>query len=310
MEAVAPGIPWPKRARRALRAGLILGIVRLYGLLPFGFAVALGRGFGRLAWGLLPRYRGLALRHLALAFPERSEAERARIGRDSFAHLGACVAEIAQERRVQRHLEQLVELPAPARQVLADALAEGRGALVITGHVGNWELLARRIAREFAGVHVVARPLNAPALTEAVDAYRARGRLVTLWRGRPGMMKDMLRVFRDNGLLGLLIDQDTRVQSVFVPFFGREASTPRAAGDLAVRTGAPLVAAFIRRRADGTHVINARRVTLPPGGEREADGVALTAAATLAIEEAIRAAPEQWVWMHERWKTRPEEEQP
>lgn len=300
-----PPVPWPKRVRRMLRARLILGVLFLLSLLPLGVSRGFARLLGGLAFVLSGRDRRRALSNLRRAFPEKSEAERRRIARDSFRHLGECLMEVVRERAIDRRIDELVEIPNAGLATLRAALDEGRGAVVVTGHVGNWELLARRIAREGIPVSVVARELNAPLLTDAMDGYRRRGGVTTLWRGRPNTTKAMLRVFRENGLLGLLIDQDTRVQNVFVPFFGRMAATPRAAGDLCVRTGAPLLAAFIHREG-GKHRISLHRVEVPRTGDRDTDSLALTRAATLAIEQAVRAHPEQWVWMHERWKTRPE----
>ena len=105
------------------------------------------------------------------------------------------------------------------------------------------------------------------------------------------------------GAVGILIDQDTKVAGHFVPFFGREAFTPRAAGDLAARLGCPMIFGCCVRVAPGLHRMVLRPVTVPRTGDREADSLALTAAATRAIEEEIRKRPEQWVWMHERWRT-------
>jgi KDO2-lipid IV(A) lauroyltransferase len=302
----AASVPWPKRLRRAVRARLVLGLVRAIGLLPRELALALGRGLGWLAFVLLHGERRRALEHLAGAMPELAGPARRRIARDAFVNLGACAAEVAQLERLDPVLPAYVELPDEARALLAAALEHGRGAVLVTAHLGNWELLARRLAREFAGLAVVAREMQAASHLEAMEALRSSGGVRTLWRGRPGATREMLRVFRENRMLGLLIDQDTKVQSVFVPFFGRLASTPRAAGDLSVRMGAPLIGAFIQRRADGGHRIEARLISAATTGDREADGAALTAAATRAIEEAIRARPHEWVWMHRRWKTRPE----
>lgn len=306
MEAVAPAIPWPKRTRRAIRAAIVLSLIRFWGWLPLSIAAALGRFGGSVAWRVAGKYRRLALEHLAIAFPALSPAERERIGLDCFRHLGWCAAEIAQEKRLDANLESYVTFEPGAEELLREAVSAGKGTIVITGHVGNWELLARRIARLHEPTRVVARTMNSPGLTAAMDAYRARGRIITLWRGQPTLGREMLATFRDNGLLGLLIDQDTRVQNVWVPFFGKLAATPRAAGDLAARSGAPLLAAFPRRRPGGGHVIAVSRVSAELTGKREHDSVALTAACTRAIEDAIRRSPAEWVWMHERWKTLPE----
>jgi KDO2-lipid IV(A) lauroyltransferase len=190
--------------------------------------------------------------------------------------------------------------------VLEAALSRGRGVVVVSGHVGNWELLALRVARSgIARASAVAKETSDSRMTALLEEFRAANGLHSIWRGQDGAAKQILRSLRDGEILGLLIDQDTRVQSVFVPFFGRSAATPRAAADLALRTGAGVVCAFCQRTRDGRYRISMQELGFQPGGDREADVRELTAAMTRQIEEAIRRSPEQWVWMHRRWKTQP-----
>ena len=117
--------------------------------------------------------------------------------------------------------------------------------------------------------------------------------------------REMLRFLKSGGMLGVLIDQDTNVGGHFVPFFGRPAFTPRAAGDLAARLNAPMVFGCAHRLAGNMHSIVLRRVDVARTGDRETDSLALTAAATKMIEDEIRANPSEWVWMHPRWRTPP-----
>jgi Kdo2-lipid IVA lauroyltransferase/acyltransferase len=297
-------IPWHKRLRRNIRGAWIGFGLLLLGLLPMRLAVAVGRAGGVIAYCLIWPQRRLAMQHLRIAFPDLAPAEHRKLAIEAFRHLGWSVAECAKSRFVRRRIEELVELPERDRAVLRDALAENRGAVLVSGHIGNWELLGQRLAVE-APVTVVARELNASLLNYMVERYRLAGKVRTLWRGSPNVLREMLRVFRDNGMLGLLIDQDTKVRSIFVPFFGRAASTPSAAGDLCVRTGAPLLATFIHRRPHGRHVISVERIRVDLSGDSETDSRNLTAAATAAIEQAIRQHPAQWVWLHRRWRTQP-----
>ncbi|HEY0839807.1 MAG TPA: lysophospholipid acyltransferase family protein, partial [Vulgatibacter sp.] len=167
----------------------------------------------------------------------------------------------------------------------------------------NWELLFRRIVTSGRPAYAVGAELSHGGLTAIVEKVRGPGR--TIWRGAEGASRKLLRAFREDAFLAMLIDQDTKVQGVFVPFFGHLAHTPRAAADLARRTGAGVVTVFIHRKPGGGHRIAARRIEWTPGADADRDAVALTAAMTAAIEEAIRASPHEWVWMHRRWKTRP-----
>ncbi|WP_350356873.1 lysophospholipid acyltransferase family protein, partial [Escherichia coli] len=142
-----------------------------------------------------------------------------------------------------------------------------------------------------------------------MGSFRARGGVRSIWRGQEGAARAMLRALRSGEILGILIDQDTRVQSLFVPFFGELAATPRAAADLAIRPGASVVTGFCHRVGEG-YQLSMEEVPVPQAGDREAAALELTAALSSRIEAAIRRTPEQWVWMHQRWKTRPPTDAP
>jgi KDO2-lipid IV(A) lauroyltransferase len=276
------------------------------GRLPAGVARHLGDALGGLAFRLLLRERRKALESLAIAFPEKSESERRALGLECFRHLGRCAFELACLNEMPSSLDSWVEWPAADRQRLERAVAQGRGVVLATGHVGNWEVLGQCLARsKIATLSAVARPTTDPRLTLWVDGLRMEGGLRSLWRGTDGAAKSILRALRSGEMLALLIDQDTDVQSVFVPFFGRPAATPRAVADLVLRTNAPVMVAFCLRKPDGVYRVSIDEVSFEPTGEREVDVVSLTARLTARIEEAIRRAPEQWVWMHRRWKTQP-----
>ncbi len=301
-----PQPPLAKRLKRFLRYCLLRAAVGGIGLLPARAAGLLGEAFGAAAFRLARGERRKALDSLAIAFPEQSESERRRIAFESFRHLGRSAFEMACLRKMESSLDAWIEWPAADRERLERAVALGRGVVLVTGHVGNWELLGQCVARsKIAPLSAVARETTDPRLTAFVNAFRAEGGLYSLWRGGDGAAKSILRSLRAGELLAMLIDQDTSVQSVFVPFFGKLAATPRAAADLVLRTGAPVLVTFCQRKKDGTYRVSIDEVSFEPTGEREADVVSLTARLTAHIEEAIRRAPAQWVWMHRRWKTQP-----
>ncbi|MCI0573426.1 MAG: lipid A biosynthesis acyltransferase [Myxococcaceae bacterium] len=274
-------------------------------LLPLAWAQALGEGLGLLGYRMARGERRKALASLSVAFPSLPDGEREALARASFRHLGRMALELACVKRVDARQEALVALPAEDRAVLEAAFARGRGVVFVTGHVGSWELLGRCLARAGFPIRAIGKETSDPRLTRLLERFRAEGGVRTIWRGQPGAAVAILRALRSNELLGLLIDQDTRVQSVFVPFFGRPAATPRAAADLALRTGAAVVVGFCTRQVDGTYRVSVREVARPEGLEAEDAAVALTASLTQHIEDAIRRDPVQWVWMHQRWKTRP-----
>lgn len=294
-----------KRIKRFIRYHLLHALFRLVGSLPLRVAKRLGAAIGSVAFVLAAGERRKALASLAIAFPEKTQAERLAIARDCFRHLGTCASEICAIRRIDADIERYVELPSADRDILRAALAEGRGVVFVTGHVGNFELLARRIAKAGFPCQTIAREASDRRMSALIARMRESGGLKVIWRGRDGAVRDMLRALKKGEILGLVIDQDTKVQGVFVDFFAVKAFTPRAAADLTLRTGAAMVAGFAFRREEGGHRITLSRIPAPASGDREADCIALTQAATSAIENAIRQAPHAWVWMHQRWKTRP-----
>lgn len=299
--------PLRKRIKRYLRYLLIRWTLFWLSLWPLALASRVGRAFGALAFALAGGERRKALESLETAFPNLSAEERHRLAKRCFQHLGQAAFEVACIRQIDRRMDELVEWPADSRRVLDEALAEKRGVVFITGHVGNWELLARRVALAGYPAQSIAKETSDPNLTALVEKFRREGKVGSIWRGQGGAAKHMLRALKEGEILGLLIDQDTNVQNVFVPFFGKLAATPRAAADLALRTDAAVVVGFCQRQGEAPRYrLSMKRVRLEQKtGDKDADATALTALMSREIEAAITATPEQWVWMHRRWKTRP-----
>jgi KDO2-lipid IV(A) lauroyltransferase len=297
-------LPLAKRVKRRLRFFLLQPVLFVVGRLPLKLAQRAGDAFGALAFLVARGEVAKALRSLARAFPEKSDAERRLLAKACFRHLGRVAFEAAVAPRLSAaEFDGLVEVPKDVRSMLLRAHAEGRGVVAVTGHVGHWELLGWAFVRQGIPLHVIARDNVDARLTGLVDGFRAQGGVRSILRGRPGAAVGMLRALRRGDALGLLIDQDTRVQSVCVPFFGTLASTPRAPADLTLRTGAATVVVFLQRGADGRYHFSGTQLSVERTGNDETDVLALTKAYSQAIETAVRRAPEQWVWMHQRWKT-------
>ena len=301
-------VPLHKRVRRTLRSRVIAFLLRLVALIPLGPVLRLGRAGGALAYRLLGQTRRLALHHLALAFPEKPEAERRDIARRMFMHLGCSAMEITSIASYQERFADYIRMREP--EVLRAAVAKGKGIVFVTGHLGNWELMARLVAKLGAPVSAVAKRGGDERLMGLIERWRADGGVATLWREDPSTARALLRVFKEGRVLGLLVDQDTKVQGVWVPFFGRPAYTPRAPADLALRTGAPILVGTSHRpteRAGDGLVFEVTEVPYDPApADREAEVLRITAACQALLEDAIRRHPADWVWMHERWKTQPE----
>lgn len=290
-----------KHHKRAAVFLVLRALMLLVTLLPERAVRALGVAVGALAGRVARRDRARAERQLRTVLPEL-DAQATTTA--MFQHLGQTVAELVWLSKDASALARWVELPAASRDVLDAALADarGRGVIAVSAHLGNWELLPQCLAQAGYPVSTIARENANATLDQWVVALRARGGVTTIRRGAGSTTaREILRALKSGHLFALLVDQDTKVQSTLVPFFGRLASTPIAAAELALRSGRPVVVGFIRR--EGTrHVVTVERVPVSEGD----DVTALTARLSARIEHHVRRAPEQWVWLHHRWNRTPE----
>jgi len=298
--AESESIPAPQRP---LRGALLERFGRLLDLqisrLEWEDAQAAGRAIGRLGWAAARRDRRRTLDHLAIAFPDAAPEARRRLARASFLHFGCMLAEALWI--ASRGAEEVLRrVRFEGWNEIERARATSRPMLVVTGHCGNWELLAAALNARGLGMAVVARELDDPGLNTRLLALRERFGTRTILRGTPGAARQLLKTLRAGGALGMLIDQDTKVEGVWVDFFGRPAYTPVGAADMALRLGATVLPTFIQRLADGSHLAHVEPPLALPS-----DPTAATAAMTAAIEAQIRRVPEQWVWLHRRWRRQP-----
>jgi KDO2-lipid IV(A) lauroyltransferase len=193
----------------------------------------------------------------------------------------------------------------PGQDNLRTALAAGKGVVYVTGHIGNWELCGGVIAQHFP-LSVVAAPIEPEPLNVLLVRLREQTGMKIILRGKPGASRQLIRIFKENRILGLLIDQDTDVEGAFVDFMGRPAWTPTAAASMALKFNAPVVFGYTRRGRNNRHtVIVEGPLELIRTNDLEQDVIANTALFNRKIEECIMREPEQWVWMHRRWRKQP-----
>lgn len=298
------GIRAQKLLRLLLRAGLSCFRLLLRWI-PWNAGLRLGAGLGAAAYVLLRRERRRALDQLQQALAgERSSEECRRIAFHSFCNLGRTFFEVLNLDRLNRaDLERMVRFE--GEDSLKAAASLGRGVVFVTGHIGNWEMMGLAVAMRYP-VAVVAAPIYDPQVEEIMIRLRASHGIDTLVRDSPGYLKRLIAMLRRGGIVGLLIDQDTKTDGVFVPFFHRQAYTPSGAASLAFRTGAAVVVGFIVREGRDRHrVIVHGPLVLPRSGDNVQEVRDETARFTKMIEDQIRKTPEQWIWMHRRWKTLP-----
>lgn len=300
-----------KWSKRFVRNFLLL-LLKLLGfftrLLPWRLGVHFGGLLGMLAFYLLKRERRRSHEGLQVAFgKEKSEQALNTIARKNFCNLGKGLIEILNLHTLKKEqLKKFVSLE--GEEYLKAATEAGKGVILITGHIGNWELMAAALSMRGYRLHVIAAPLYDPRIDELIIRLRADFKVETISRGSPSSSRKILSVLKSKEILGLLIDQDTRVGGVFVNFFNKKAHTPAGAAQLALRSGAATMMCFVTRLPDDRHRITVEKpMLLYRSGDKEADIKNNTAMFTARIEEHIKQYPEQWVWMHRRWRTKPEE---
>lgn len=270
--------------------------------LRYETVLALGAVLGWL-WAALPVRRRLILENLAAAFPERDAAWRRRTLRACTRHFAIVGLELFWLPRLTAEwVRERIDVVDPG--LPAELLARGRGLIGVGGHFGNWEVMGAATALLGVPVSYIVKRIHDPALDELVDGCRRAHGIETMTTREAG--RGVLRHFARGRLVAFLSDQDARSKGVFVPFFGREASTPRGAAVYALRLGVPVLFVSCRRRPGGRFEIEFLEVPVEPEWTNdEASVQALTARCTALLEERVRRDPEQWFWMHRRWKTRP-----
>ncbi len=258
---------------------------------------------GWVAYRVFNQYRQLTLTHLGMAFPEKTPDEIRRLARRMFVMLGKNGGETirATHVRTQDDIEKFVKVE--GWHNAEKPRSEGRGVIFLPNHMGAFELMVTYVALRGFKPMVIGTAQKDPRLNELLRNYRNAHGAIPVERGKETFR--LIKGLKQNGSTAVLIDQDTKVKSRFVNFFGIPASTPIGAAVLAMKTGAAVIPAYIYLGTDGfQHMTVLPEITLDLTGDEETDLVHNTQKFTDYIEKVVREHPEQWVWMHERWKTK------
>jgi len=285
-------------------------LVRVLALLPASGARGVGIVLARTVYLLHGRLRRVGMRNLQLAFPQLAASERRRVLRGVFTSLGRQLADFCRFPRY--HRENISQLAIyDGFENFERAEARGKGVLFLTAHFGGWEISSFMHALHGHPLHILVRQLDNPYLDRMVTRYRTLSGNRTI--PKQDFARSMLAALRAGEIVGILMDQNmTPEQGVFVDFFGNPACTSTLMARMALRTEAAVVPAFCL----WDPALRRYRVRFEPAmetirtGNEEADMVANTAAYTKVIEDYARRYPEQWLWVHRRWKTRPPGERP
>jgi len=275
-------------------------LVHLLQALPSGIVDALARGVAACAYALGIRRR-VTLDNLAHAFPERSVEERRALARAAYGNMARAVVDALRTLGASR-AQLLAEVEVDDFGPVERALAAGKGLVVATAHLGSWEMFGAAMAQRVP-LHAVVRPLRGGLNARLVEARERAGLRLIPARGA---LTGMVAALRKNEVVAMLLDQAIGGKhALFVPFFGRPAATSPALSMAALRTGAPTLVVVALREKGRLRFRVEGPFAVTDTGDRRRDLRDHTARVTAALERIIREAPEQWLWLHRRWKLAP-----
>ena len=289
-----------------LQFAAVWAVVKFLGALPRPVARAVASSVACAAFAVLPKLRKTADFNLQLAFPDWSEKHRRAVRRKMVRNLGWMAAEFARlPKYTKENIEQFVILD--GHENFLTGKQRGKGVLYLTGHIGAWELSSFAHALYGFPLHYMARPIDNPRIDAFVNRYRCLSGNQPIFKNESA--RAMLKILKEQGTVGILADQNTMPQEgVYVDFFGTLACTSTGIARVALHTDAAVVPGYVfwdpgirkyRLRFE-------QPVELSRTGDAARDIQENTARFTKIIEEIVRQHPEQWVWLHARWKTRPE----
>lgn len=295
-----------QRVRRGITYGLAVSFVRLFNFLPRRACLFISSWLGLLASRLLPRDRYKAMRHLALVYGDSLSIERRRtIVRHLYINAARNIADVI---RFRDHFSDEIRplVTVEGLEHFQRAIERGKGLIGITGHIGNFELVAAWVASSGFKTAVIGRRMYDERLDRLLLENRKETGIVNI--ATTDSPRVIVKWLKEGGALGVLIDNDSmRVRGMHVPMFNRLANTPIGQSVLGLRTGAAFVPMACVRTGDNRYRLIIRpEVTIEPSGDQDRDVYQITLACTREIERFILEFPDQWIWFHNRWHTRPE----
>jgi KDO2-lipid IV(A) lauroyltransferase len=279
-------------------------IIVVFCSIPLRTRRALFRALLLLFYHISARYRFITLHNLTLSFPEKKMSEIVRIAKKAFMNLGTMAAEFFEIPSLaeENGFERLIKVE--GAENFRMAVAKNKGILCYASHLGNWEIMAAYFGSRMKRANMVFQALGNTTLEGLVAWERKYTGNTLISKG--GATKKILRLLKENEVIGIMLDQNvSRRKGVFVNFFGRPACTTTGFAALALQTGAPVLPAFIVRQEDGTYLfIIKEEAEIIRTGDYERDIFENTKRFTKTIEDMVRRYPDQWLWLHQRWKTK------
>lgn len=290
------------RVEYFLLRGVIFGLQHT----SWDVAAKIGGFLGRIGYSPLGIRRRVVERQIAAAFPEMSDSEVRESSAQAYRHLGQSAIETALLPSLTR--QQLIDMveDAPGFELIEKAAAEGNGIILITGHLGNWELAGAYVAARGIPIDAIVRGQSNPLFEAYVNRTRAAIGMTVVHDQQA--VRRTPRSFKEGRAVAFVADQGViGLASTFVPFFGRPAKTPRGAAVFAVKYRIPTLFVAVIRKPNGRYSFNVQPIDIPDTGSREQDVDTIVADYTLMLEEWVRKAPSQYFWHHRRWRRQPDD---
>jgi KDO2-lipid IV(A) lauroyltransferase len=288
-----------------IQYGALRALIALLSLVSWRVASGAGAALGRLGYWPLRVRRRVAEKQIADSFPEKTPAERRAITIGAYKNLGRVGVETALASRLDARAALDLFHPPVGWEYLEGPTSKGQGVILVSGHLGNWELGAAYVAARGLKVSAVVRGQSNKLFENYINRSRHRLGWNTIWDG--DATRGIPRAIRDGHVVPLLADQGVLgLSSIFVPFFGRLARTPQGPAVFALRLQAPCVVCVVTRQPDGRYQLSVEPVEITDTGNRERDVEAIVTAYTRQLEAWVRRYPEQYLWQHRRWRRRPD----
>ncbi|MEA1996436.1 MAG: lysophospholipid acyltransferase family protein [Gemmatimonadota bacterium] len=292
-----------KRLRHLFEYGLFRVLIFVLGIMPHRLALAAGKALGSIVWRVVGYRKSVMCKNMGLAFPQEKPAEIERTALACYRNLGRIFFEYS---RIMRLSDSWMarNIHVHGQDLLDKAVESGRGAIIVSFHYGNWELMGACIGRLGYPLDVTSRVQTNQPFNDYITRIRqANG--ITLLPLTGSAHKRILNSLKQGRFVGFLADQDAGRGGVFVDFLGRPASTPKGPALYSFLTGVPVVMGFMPPRDGGGWEIVFEEVPRPDTKNREDFIREMTAYYTARLEEYVRQSPENWFWLHRRWKTQP-----
>jgi KDO2-lipid IV(A) lauroyltransferase len=290
-----------KRIRHRLEYWLTLCIGFLARLLPYGFALFLGELIGDVAFEVIRFRRRVALKNLRRCFKDKSDGELKRIARNSYRNLGKSLIEYALFPKLcQKNLSQLVEID--HAEYFEQAFKGGKGAVLLTGHFGSWELMGAAISQLGYPIDFLVGEQHNLLMDRLMNKYRMMMGVGIIKVGTSA--KGVIKALKQNRFVAMLSDQDAGGDGVLVSFFNYPASTPKGPAAFCMKTQAPIVMGFIVRDDRKKQKIFLKKLELyQKTSDKEENIRIITQKYTSVLEDYVRKHPDHWYWIHRRWKS-------